>query len=189
MKKIIALLFCFLFVLTACSDKTNTNVTELNEENFASYVGAGEMTLINILVNSNAGFVNDVFIKKHLAVDEKAAITNDLGTFAPVISDSYKTLADLRAHLSSTYTESTVESVLNGHKEYVDIDGKLYLNTNSAATDYGFDWSSPSISATIGNDGKYEIKITIKDSKGKDYDVTAYAVTENGSLKLENIYY
>ncbi len=188
MKKLIALLFCLVFILTACSGKTEKK-TELNEDNYASYVGAGEMTLINILVSSNAEFVNDVFKKNHLPVDEKSTITKGTDIFAPVVSEKYKTLTDLKAHLSSIYTEKSVDYILNHQQEYVDIDGKLYFNMKYADSDYTVDWSSPVVSASINDDGKYEIKIGVKDEKGKDYIVTGYATAENGSLKLEDIYY
>lgn len=188
MKKVIALICCLLFVLTACSGGETDKKTELNEDNYASYVGAGEMTLINILVNSNARFVNDVFVANHLPVDETQTINNAQGTFALVVSDEYKTLADLKSKLASTYTAETVDSLLGSDSKYAEIDGKLYFNMKYDQPDYSTDWSSPEITASIDADGKYIINITVKDSKGKDTVITASAVSENGSLKLENIY-
>lgn len=187
MKKIIALAFCFLFIFTACSN--GNKPTELNEDNYASYVGAGEMTLINILVNSNAEFVNDVFIKNHLEIDESKTVTNNIGVvFAPVNSEKYKTLADLKTHLASIYSEKSVNEIIGD--KYADIDGKLYFNTEYKESDYYLlDWSAPSVSAALESDGKYKLDITVKDAKDKNYTITGYAVSENGSLKLETIYY
>ncbi len=183
MKKIIALIFCLLFLFTACSDKT-----EINKDNYASYVGAGEMTLINILVNSNAKFVKDIFVANHLEVDEAKTVKNSNGSFAPVISEKYKTLADLKAHLESTYTKEAVNSILSDGK-YIDIDGKLHFNIKHAKSDYKLDWSNPEISANIDAEGKYIISITVKDEKGKKAEIEACAISENGNLRLENIYY
>ncbi len=188
MKKIIILIFCFLFLLTACSGNTE-NKTEINEDNYASYVGAGEITLISILVNSNAKFINEIFIANHLPVDETKTVKNSDGTFAPVISEEYKTLADLRSRLESTYTKEAVDTILKSPEKYVDIEGKLYFNMEYAKSKYNTDWSQPEISASIDADGKYIIDITVKNKRGKDIGITAYAVSENGTLKLDNIYY
>lgn len=188
MKKIIALIFCLLFLFSACSGNTG-NKTELNEDNYASYVGAGEMTLINILVNSNAKFVNDIFIADHLPVDETKTVKNANAEFAPVVSDEYKTLADLKSRLEATYTKEAVDEIL-GDDRYIDIDGKLHFNTEYAESDYyKLDWSQPEVSARIDADGKYIISITVKNEKGKDTSIEAIAVSENGSLRLEKIYY
>ena len=185
MKKIIALAFCFLFVFTACSNSEKP--VELNENNYASYVGAGEMTLINILVKSNAELVNDVLKKNHLPIDKTKTVTNENGSFAPVVSEKYKTLADLKSYITSIYCEKSVDDILGNY--YVDIDGKLYFNMEYAENDYSLDWSSPSVSASIESDGRYKLDITVKDEKGKDFILTGYAVNENESLKLETIYY
>ena len=188
MKKIIALFFCLIFLLSACSGKTE-NKTGLNEDNYASYVGAGEMTLINILVNSNAKFVRDVFVANHLPVDETKTVKDSKGEFAPVVSDEYKTLADLKSHLGSTYTKEAVDEILGGDR-YIDIDGKLHFNTEYSESDYyKLDWSQPEVSASIDADGKYIISITVKNEKGKDTSIEAIAVSENGSLKLTKLYY
>ncbi len=190
MKKIIALAFCFLFILTACSDNSGKNKpVELNEENYATYVGAGEMTLINILVNSNARFVSEVFFGNHLEVDKTQTVTKGTDTFALVVSEEYKTLTDLTAHLESTYTKEAAKNILGNPEKYADIDGKLYFNMKFAQTDYKTDWSSPVVSANIDENGKYIINITVKDEKGKDTEITASAINENGNLRLENIYY
>ena len=187
MKKIIALVFCFLFIFTACSDSGEQEPIELNEDNFATYVGAGEMTLINILVNSNKDFVENVIIKGHLPVDETKTVKNGENVFAPVNSEEYKTLADLKSKLASIYVEDSVDEIIAD--KYADINGKLYFNLKYKTSDYSSDWSSPVISATIEDDGRYKIEITIKDAIGKDHNLTAYAVNENGNLKLETIYF
>ena len=188
MKKFIALIFCILFLFTACSDKTD-NKTEINEDNYASYVGAGEMTLINILVKSNGEFVSNLFIKNHLPIDETKAVKNNIGVvFAPVNSEKYKTLADLKSHLSSIYCEKSVNDIIGD--KYADIDGTLHFNTEYKESDYyKLDWSEPDVFASIEADGRYKLDITVKDAKGKDCVITGYAVNENGSLKLETIYY
>ena len=186
MKKIIALAFCLLFIFTACSGNEEKPV-ELNEDNFEAYVGAGEMTLINILVKSNADIVENIIIKGHLPIDETKTVKNGNEDFAPVNSEEFKTLADLKSRLASIYVENSIDEIIAD--KYADIDGKLYFNLKYKTSDYSIDWSSPIASATIEADGRYKIDITVKDAKGKDHDITAYAVSENGNLKLETIYF
>ena len=186
MKKIIALAFCLLFIFTACSGNGEKPV-EINEDNFATYVGAGEMTLINILVKSNADIVETILIKGHLPVDETKTVKNGSEVFALVNSEEIKTLADLKTRLASIYVENSVDEIIAD--KYKDIDGKLYFNLKYKTSDYSIDWSSPIASATIEADGRYKIDITVKDEKGKDRNITAYAVSENGNLKLETIYF
>lgn len=185
MKKIIALAFCLLFIFTACSGKEKP--VEINEENYASYVGAGEMTLINILVNSNKNYVENILIKDHLPVDETKTVNNGSDTFAPVISEEYKTLADLKTKLASTYAEDSVDEIIAD--KYTDINGRLYFNLKYKTSDYSTDWSSPVVTASIEADGRYNIEITVKNALGKKLTLTAYAVNENGNLKLETIYF
>lgn len=190
MKKIIALIFCFLFIFTACSDKSEPDKrTELNEQNYATYVGAGEMTLINILVNSNAEIVNEILPGGHLPIDETQTHTNKDGIFALVVSDKYKTLDDLKTKLASVYTAETVEELLTSPARYTEIAGRLYFNTEYTDTDYSVDWSSPHVTATLDENGVYNVEITVKDGNEKDMIITAHAVSENGTLKLEKIYF
>ncbi len=188
MKKIVILIICMILLLTACSGK-NEHDTGLNSDNYASFVGAGEMTLIEILVNSNAKFINEVFGTNHLPVDETKTIENSLGVFAPVVSDKYKTLNDLRTQLEATYSTSAIDSILSNPEKYVDIDGKLYFNMKYDEPGYTTDWSQPEISAKIDEDGKYLINIVVKDKNGKDIEIEGCAISENGTLKLEDIYY
>lgn len=181
MKKITALFFFLLFLFSACS---NSDKTEFNESNIASYVGEGEMTVIRTLVSSNAFFVEDVFVADHLPVDTQNTIENSNGTFAPVVSDKIKTYADLESMLRSTYVTATADKLLSEGR-YTEIDGKLYFNMKfDAATDYSLDWSETESESVINADGNYEITVTLK---SRD-QLTLVAVKENGNLRLENIY-
>ncbi len=188
MKKVFALLFSFLLVLSFCSCKDD-NVRKVEEGDLEAFVGAGEITMLNTLVNSNAFFVENVFIANHLPVDTKNLITNEQGTFAPVVSEEIKSYADLKNKLSSTYTEEVVQKLLNSPVKYTEINGKLCFNmAYDKETEPSSDWSNPEISAKISQDGKYAITATVKDSNGKENTLTMSASNINGNIKLDNIY-
>lgn len=185
MKKITALFFCLLFLLSACSG----GKTEFNESDVISYVGEGEMTVIRTLVSSNAFFVEDVFIADHLPVDEENTVEKPEGTFAPVISEKFKSYSDFEKMLRATYTKAAADKLL-GENKYTDIDGKLYFNTEyTEPGDYSLDWSEAECEATVNAEGKYAITVTVKNPIGISKEMPLTAVDENGNLRLENIYY
>ena len=184
MKKIFLLLFCFLFLLTACSGKEEKPSSTFDESNAVSYVGAGEMTAINILVNSNELLSAKVFVDGHLPVDESGLIENEQGTFAPVASVDVLTYSQLKEMVYSTYTAQIAEKLLNSPAKYAEINGKLYFNMkydtpsqSDAASE------APEVSAEISPDGKYVI--TVKHADGETF--MSAVETENG-IRLENIY-
>ncbi len=188
MKKVFAVLFSFLFILSFCSCKDN-NATKIEEGDLEAFVGAGEITMLNTLVNSNAFFVENVFVANHLPIDAKNLITNEQGTFAPVISEEIKTFTDLKNKLNSTYTEEVVQKLLNSPAKYTEINGNLYFNmAYDKETEPSSDWSNPEISAKISEDGKYVITVNVKDSSGKESTLTISASNINGNIKLDNIY-
>lgn len=184
MKKIVALLFSLIFLFSACSGKT-----EFNESNVVSYVGAGEMTVINALVKSNGFFVEDVFIANHLPVDTEKVTEISGETYAPVISDEFADYPDFEERIRSVYSSSAAEGILSSDK-YAELDGKLYFNMKyENAEKYTLDWSEVSASATINAEGKYEITAKVKGTAGLSKQITLYATNENGNIRLENIYY
>lgn len=184
MKKIFALLFCFLFLLTACSGKEEKPNSTFDESNAVSYVGAGEMTAINILVNSNEFLSADVFVDGHLPVDESGLIENEQGTFAPVASVEITTYAALKEMVYSTYTAETAEKLLNSPAKYAEINGKLYFNMKYDTPSQSAEASeAPEISAEISADGKYSVTVKY----GSEETVMVAVDTENG-IRLENIY-
>lgn len=184
MKKIFLLLFCFLFLLTACSGKEETPSSTFNESNAVSYVGAGEMTAINILVNSNEFLSADVFVDNHLPVDESGLIENEQGRFAPVASVEIATYSALKEMVYSTYTAQAAEKLLNEPAKYVEINGKLYFDMQYySQVQSNADSEAPEISAQISADGKYVISVKY----GENETVMSAVETDNG-IRLENIY-
>ena len=184
MKKIIAILFCFLFLLTACTGKEEPPTSTFDESNAFSYVGAGEMTAINILVNSNAFLASEVFVDGHLPVDESGLIETAEGAFAPVASAEISTYEKLKETVYSTYTEETAEKLLNSPAKYAEINGKLYFNMKyDAPVKENASEESPEISAEISSDGKYVV--TVKYSKTET--LMSAVETDNG-IRLEDIY-
>lgn len=184
MKKIFLILVCFLFLLTACAGNEGKPSSTFNESNAVSYVGAGEMTAINILVNSNEFLSADVFVDNHLPVDESGLIENEQGCFAPVASSEITTYSALKEMVYSTYTAQTAEKLLNEPAKYVEINGKLYFNMQYySQVQSNADSESPEISAELSADGKYVI--TVK--HGKTEAVMSAVETDEG-IRLENIY-
>ncbi len=179
MKRITAafIFILILFLFSACSGSSGI-------DDAASFVGEGEMTLIRMLVNSNAYLVEEVFVANHLPVDSDKAIETAEGTFAPVVSDKFRTYEDLEKTVYSTYTEEAGQKLLGENAKYAEIDGKLYFNMKyDKASDYSVDWSEPEISAKLSEDGKYIIKVKVD---GEKFEFSA--VNLNGNIRLESIY-
>lgn len=177
MKRISAALILVLLLLSACSGGENF-------DDAASFVGEGEMTLIRMLVNSNAYLVEEVFVANHLPVDENNITETADGTFAPVISDKIKTYEDLEKMVYSTYTAETAQKLLSEPVKYTEIDGKLCFNMKyDEEINYSVDWSEPKISAKLSEDGKYMITVKVGVKK---FELSA--INHNGNIRLEDIY-
>ena len=188
MKKIFILTLCILFVFAGCSSEKSNNSPTIKDSVVDTYIGEGTKTALRALVNSNVFFVEDVFVKDHLPVDEEKAITNGNGTFAPVVSDDISSYADLENLLYSTYTKETADKLLS-EKRYVEIEGKLYFDMKfDKESGYNSDWSDFEAEFTADGENGYSIEITIRNLKGKKTVINASAVETDGSIRLENIY-
>ena len=183
MKRVIAVIICLMLFLSAC-----TGNPKIDESNINSYVGAGELTVINTLVKSNGFFIKEVFIAGSLPYDADKTVETENGTYAPVISDLFATYADFEKKIRSTYTVTASEEILSNDR-YADIDGKLYFNIKySTPENYTLDWSEVETEAKINADGNYEITAKIKSTAGLPKSVTLYATNENGNIRLDNLY-
>ncbi|MGN0543328.1 MAG: hypothetical protein ACI4JG_07750 [Acutalibacteraceae bacterium] len=194
MKRTVIIFISLLFILSACGgkeskdNKENTSASTIAESEVAAFVGEGQMTVLRTLINSNAFFVNDVYVASHLPVDKSAAVNNANGTFAPVISDKIKTYSDLSDMLKATYTAQTAEKILSEQK-YLEIDGKLFFNMKyDTESDNKLDWSNFDFKVMSVTDEKIVLDISVKDSKGKAVTLTATAVNENGNLRLDGLF-
>ncbi len=185
MKKIAVAMICMMILLTGCSTKT-----VINESNIGSYVGAGELTVINTLVKSNGFFVEEVFTAGTLPYDATNKIETENGTYAPVTSELFETYADFEKKIRSTYTEKASEEILLKDK-YANIDGKLYFNLayeTDTTEKYTLDWSNAEVEATINADGLYEITAKVKGNAGLKKEVLLLASNENGNIRLTELY-
>ncbi len=188
MKKILPLLLCILFVFAGCSDKTDTDSVTIKDSVVEEYVGEGTKTVLRALVKSNAFLVEEVFVKNHLPVDAEKAVTNENGTFAPVVSDKIHSYEDLKNTVYSTYTNEAADKLLN-EKRYVEIDGKFYFDMKfDEKSDYTTDWTDFEAEFTSSGEDTYSIEITAKNEKGRKTVINAAAVTVDGSIRLDNIY-
>lgn len=183
MKRIIAAIICVMFLLGGCAPKA-PDVLDAN------YVGEGQMTVLRYLIKSNAFVVEEIFIESGLPTESGKDITNENGTYSPVVSDTVGSYAELKEILESVYTKETADKILNESDRYAEIDGKLYFNTKYAETQAeDYDWSEPEIKVISVNDGTYELEVTIKKSNGFSHKLTVKAVTVDGDIRLENMYY
>lgn len=187
MKKIVIALLLILCVFSGCSAQKSVDLTD--ETNVAAYIPAGQMTVLEFLVESNRFFVEEVFVANHLPVDENATIKNEQGTFAPVVSDKIKTYSELDEMLNATYTAETVAKLLS-EKKYVEINGKLYFDMKFAKDfSYEYDWSEYEISSSAAAGEKFELTVTVRNAKHKKSEITLSAATVDGNIRLENIYF
>ena len=191
MKRIILILGCILLLFAGCKNSNSVEETTTKKDALApNYIGEGQMTVLRSLINSNALFVEEVFVEDFLPIEEAKEISDKSGSFAPVSSSKFATYESFVLSLNSTYTEETVKNILAEFDMYKDIYGKLYLNTKASgvkAKDY--DWSNPQIEVITVSDGAYELEVTVKTEKGKDHTFEIKAVTVDGNIRLENIYY
>ena len=187
MKKVILIFSCILLLFAGCSNSEKNSGKDVFATN---YVGEGQLTVLRSLINSNALFVEEIFVEDFLDAETDKAITDKSGTFAPVESGIFNTYEELKQSVYETYTEEAAKNILAEFDMYRDIYGKLYINTKAKkinARDY--DWSNPEIKVNSAADGTYNMEITIKTEKGKDYVFEAKAITVDGNIRLENIYY
>ncbi len=182
MKKIFAAAICIALLLTGCSLKPDA----LD----ANYVGEGQMTVLRYLIKSNGFLVEDVFVENHLPTESGKDITNESGTFSPVVSDEIGTYADLVTAVESTYTKEAAEKILSQSDRYAEIDGKLYFNTKYAESDAeDYDWNETDIKVISVADGTYELEISVKKTHGLKQKFTVKAVTVDGDIRLEDMFY
>lgn len=190
MKRTVILLICLVFILSACGGKEtekNTSASTIAQSQADTFVGEGQMTVLRTLINSNAFFVNEVFVESHLPVDKTASFSNESGTFAPVVSERIKTYSDLSDMLKATYTAQVAEKIL-GEQKYAEIDGKLCFNMKyDTAGGNGLDWSNFDFKVKSVSNESIVLDITVKDSNGKAVNLTATAVNENGNLRLDGL--
>ena len=190
MKKVFSLLLCalILFSVSACGD--NSDKAEDSQALAAeSFVGEGEKTVLRSLISANAFFTDEVFVFNHLPVNLKAVKETDNGKYAPVVSDKIGSLSDLKNMLEATYTADTARKLLDENK-YIEIDEKLYFNMKyDISTESKYDWSSFELDAENKESGKYALTVTVNDADGKKAEIEMTAVTADGNIRLENIYY
>lgn len=188
MKKIIPLILLILVAFAGCSDNKDNKVPTMKDSAVESYIGEGTKTALRTLVRTNAFLVEEVFIKDHLPVDTDKSVTNENGTFAPVVSEKIRSYTELESTIRSTYTKEAADKLL-AEKRYVDIDGKLYLDMKFGKdSDYTTDWSDFEAEISLNGEDKYSIEITAKNEKGRKKIINASAVTIDGSIRLENMY-
>lgn len=190
MKRFILIFTCILFLFAGCSDSGEGTDTTSRDVFATNYVGEGQMTVLRSLISSNALFVEEVFVEEFLPADTDKAVSDENGTYAPVSSDKFDSYEDFVQSVYATYTDEAAKKILAEFDMYKDIYGELYLNTNAKkAKAENYDWSSPEIAVRTASDGTYELEVTIKTEKGKDYTFEAKAITVDGNIRLENIYY
>lgn len=182
MKKIIAAAICITLLLTGCSFKPDA----LD----ANYVGEGQMTVLRYLIKSNGFLVEDVFVENHLPTESGKDITNENGTFSPVVSEEIGTYTDLVTAVESTYTKEAAEKILSQSDRYAEIDGKLYFNTKYAESDAeDYDWNETDIKVISVTDSTYELEVSVKKARGLKQKFTVKAVTVDGDIRLEDMFY
>lgn len=185
MKKIFLTIFCLVLFLAGCSPK------EVKPDVFAdNFVPEGQMTVIRYLISSNAYLVENVFIESRLPFDAEKSTTTAEGTFAPVVSDKYETYDEFYDELQATYTSEAADRILAEYGIYTEVDGKLCIDTAYTAKKADdLDWSNPEIEVKSVSDGTYALKVTVKTESGRNRNLNVTAVTVDGNIRLEDIYY
>ncbi len=179
-------MICMLILLSGCGKAAEEKPTDPFADN---YIGDGQMTVIRSLINTNALLVEEVFIEKALENDAGNAISTDKGKYSPVTSKQITSYSQLLETLDATYTKETVEKILADYDKYIDISGKFYVKTDFAPKGENLDWSNPQITVEKAVDGTYELEVEIKDAGGNNKKFNVKAVTVDGNIRLENMYY
>lgn len=191
MKRFVLIFLSILFLFAGCAgtgaDKKESTTVDVFSPN---YVSDGQKTALMTLINTNAMFVEDIFVEKFLPSDESRTISDENGSFAPVNSEIFKTYEELSQAIYETYTDEAAKRILEEFNMYRDIYGVLYIDTKAkTAKAKNYDWSNPEIEIVTVSEGSYEFKVTVRTEKGKDFVIDAKAVTVDGNIRLENIYY
>ncbi len=193
----ILLILSVIFSLCACnaidSEKNAITPDEMNEQELATFTGAGFNATMAGLFKTNLYFVEEVFIYGHLPVSDSEAVKDGSGKYIPVDSLTIKTYSDLTDAVNAVYTEDASKKLLKG-KDYKDIEGKLHYNTKADVKNrsFTFDCSELNISVSEKTDTSCTFTAHLKkvnDSEEKDYKIDCSAVLENGNWKLEKVYY
>lgn len=191
MKRFVLVFLSILFLFAGCAGNGGNSKETTKADLFSpNYVNEGQKTALITLINTNAMFVEEVFVENFLPADEARAISDESGTFAPVDSEIFKTYEDLSKAVYETYTDEAAKKILSEFNMYKDIYNVLYINTKAPSVKAkNYDWSNPEIEITSVSEGAYEFNITVKTEKGKDFVFEAKAATVDGNIRLENIYY
>lgn len=191
MKRFILVFLSILFLFSGCAgDGGNGKETTKVDVFSPNYVSDGQLTALRTLIGSNAMFVEDVFVESFLPFEESKTISDESGSYAPVNSELFKTYEELSQAIGETYTEEAAKNILAEFDMYRDIYNVLYINTNASPVKAkNYDWTNPGIEIVAVFEGTYEFNVTVKTEKGKDFVFEAKAVTVDGNIRLENIYY
>jgi len=191
MKRFVLIFFAILFLFSGCAGDGENKKESATVDVFSpNYISAGQKTALMTLINTNAMFVEDVFVENFLPADESKKISDENGSFAPVNSEIFKTYEELSQAINETYTDEAAKNILAEFDIYRDIYGVLYINTKASPVKAkNYDWSNPEIEIVTVSEGTYEFNITVKTEKGKDFVIEAKAVTVDGNIRLENMYY
>lgn len=187
MKKTIALLLSLCFILLAgCSGGESDTVTDNTDPD--TYVGAGLLTSLKVLLYSNENFVNNVFICGTLDYDKDKRTETDSGTYYSVVSDSFKSLSELEAAVRSTYTEEAANKLLSDGK-YIQSGGDFAVDGSKltvSATPLA--WDIEAVQAKMTSDTECELSVPSASENSESETATVTAVLVDGVWLLDDIY-
>lgn len=185
MKKSIALLLAVCLILLAgCSGGESDAVTDNTDPD--TYVGAGLLTSLKVLLYSNENFVNNVFICGTLPFDKGDSMETGSGFYHRVVSDSFKSLSELEAAVRSTYTEEAASKLL-GEGKYIQSDGFFGVdNSKLTSSEKPLSWDIEATSAKMISDTECELSVPVTNGS-KTATVTAVLV--DGVWLLNDIYH
>lgn len=191
MKRFVLIFLSILFLFSGCAGNGESKNESTTVDIFSpNYVSDGQKTALMTLISTNAMFVEDVFVENFLPFDESRTISDESGSFAPVNSEIFKTYEELSQAIYETYTNESAKKILDEFNIYRDIYGVLYINTKADSVKAkNYDWSNPEIEIIAASEGTYQFNVTVKTEKGKDFVFEAKAVTVDGNIRLENMYY
>lgn len=125
-----------------------------------------------------------------MTIDSTAGVDVDGALYYPAVSEKYKTTADLRALLESTYADSaTVDRLMattdqKGNPLFRDIDGKLYQSAQGTATSQ---WLEPDLDNIQVQENGDQATAVVQETglDGFLYECTVTAVrSEDGQWRL-----
>ena len=190
MKKIPALLLCLIMILTACSSTTDPKETATDavqetgtSSPFDNYIGDGLLQIFKNILDVNAYFATDVFYAKNLSADESTVIESGGIKYSPVISEKYKSYAELSAAVYSVYTDQAAKKILAEYSIYADINGVFCINTaKTRSTPYFIDWSNYELLPKEA--GSEKCVVDVKLANGATFPATF--VNINGNWRLDS---